>query len=144
MQREKKKSFKCEICNSHFTQKGKLKLHSSSVHEGKKQVRCEMCGKSFQQKTSLTRHIATVHEGKKPFKCDICDYSCSQQENMKRHVLSVYEEQKLCKCDMARFLLCWVGPHQLQRELCWFLMTAYSSNPAVLCFLLLFASSTHI
>jgi zinc finger/BTB domain-containing protein 26 len=65
MEKEKKKFLICEICNTHFTQKGSLKLHSSSVHEGKKQVRCEMCGQSFQQKCSLTRHIAEVHEGKK-------------------------------------------------------------------------------
>ena len=66
MEKDEKKSFKCEICYSHFKQKSSLKSHISSVHkEEKKQVRCEMCGQSFQQKCSLTRHIAEVHEGKK-------------------------------------------------------------------------------
>ena len=75
MENVKKKSFQCEICNSHFTTKGSLKPHISSVHEGKKLFRCEMCEKNFARRNNLTKHMATVHEGKKPFKCDICDYS---------------------------------------------------------------------
>ena len=87
-----KKSFKCEICTTHFTHKSSLTLHISSLHEGKKLFRCEMCGKSFNQKTNLTRHLRAVHEGKKAFKCKICDYSCSRKSNMNDHVYQFITE----------------------------------------------------
>ena len=60
----KKKTFICEICNSHFKRKSDLAWHISSVHEGKKLFRCEMCQKNFTRKNTLTQHKATVHEGK--------------------------------------------------------------------------------
>ena len=62
MEKDKEKSFQCEICNSHFT-----------------------------HKKSLDRHILSVHEEKKPFKCAICDYSSSLKSNINRHVSSVHE-----------------------------------------------------
>ena len=87
MEEDKKKSFKCEICDSHFKQNRGLKYHISSVHEEKKQVMCQICGKTFQHKKSLSGHIATTHEGKKPFKCNICDYSCLLKIDMNRQCL---------------------------------------------------------
>ena len=63
MEKLKKKSFQCEICNSHFKQKHGLKSH-----------------------------ISSVHEGKKPFQCDLCDYSCSQKGHMKIHVAAIHEK----------------------------------------------------
>ena len=68
------KSFKCEICNSHFARKSSLKRHISSVHEAYKPFKCEVCDFSSSQKNTLNTHVASVHEEKKPFKCDICDY----------------------------------------------------------------------
>ena len=43
MEKDKKKSFKCEICGSNFTRKANLEKHSSSVHEGKKPFKCDNC-----------------------------------------------------------------------------------------------------
>ena len=88
MEKDKKKSFKCEICDSHFKQNQSLESHISSVHEDQELFRCEICGKS------LSGHIAAVHEGKKPFKCNICDYSCSRKGNMKQHVEFFHEGKK--------------------------------------------------
>ena len=61
MENDKEKSFKCEICYSHFKQKRSLKSHILSVHEEKELFICEICGKTFQYKTSLTGHIAAAH-----------------------------------------------------------------------------------
>ena len=95
MEKDKSKSFNCEICDSHFKQRYNLKSHISSVHEEKKQARCEICGKSFQQKSNLIQHIARAHEGKKPsFKCEICDYSCSRKDQMKQHAVSIHERNQ--------------------------------------------------
>ena len=56
----------------------------------KKSFQCEICDSHFKQKRSLKSHVSSVHEGKPPFKCEICDYRCSRKGNMKRHVESVH------------------------------------------------------
>ena len=69
MENDKEKSFKCEICYSHFKQKCSLKSHISSVHLGDRPFKCEICDYRSSQKGDMKKHIARVHEGKKPFKC---------------------------------------------------------------------------
>ena len=62
--REKKKSFKCKICNAGFSLKAPLKRHVNSVHKGRKPFKCNVCDASFSQKGHLNEHIGSVHEGK--------------------------------------------------------------------------------
>jgi uncharacterized Zn-finger protein len=45
--------------------------HIASVHEGKKPFKCNICDTSFSQKVNLKRPIVSVHEGNKPVKCNI-------------------------------------------------------------------------
>ena len=52
-----------------------MNKHVASVHERKKPFKCEICDYSCAQKRSLNIHVAAVHEGNKPFKCDQCSYS---------------------------------------------------------------------
>ena len=70
---KKKKPFKCDICGYSFSEKGSLKKHITSVHEGKKPFKCDLCDYSFSRKDNMNNHIASVHKGKKQFKCEICD-----------------------------------------------------------------------
>ena len=46
--------------------------------------KCEVCDYSCSQKGDLKKHVISVHEGKKPFKCEVCDYSCAKNSIMKR------------------------------------------------------------
>ena len=73
-----KKFFKCNICETKFTQKGSLKMHISSVHEGKKPFECQLCEYTGSKKGHLKRHIELVHD-KKSFKCDICKSNFTQK-----------------------------------------------------------------
>ena len=42
--------------------------HVVSVHEKKKPFKCEICDKGFSQKHKMKIHVASVHEEKKPIK----------------------------------------------------------------------------
>ena len=79
------KQFKCDVCFKKFANKGYLKNHVASVHEGKKTFKCEFCNHTFSQKINLKSHVASIHEGKKPFKCEFCNYTCSTNQVLKIH-----------------------------------------------------------
>ena len=100
---EKKKPFKCDICDYNFSGKGNLKRHTDSVHEGKKPFKCDICDYSCSAKGTLTTHVSSVHEGKKSFKCDVCGYRCSRNGNLAPHVSSVHEGKKPFKCDICDY-----------------------------------------
>ena len=51
-------------CN--LSKKGRLDLQISSDHQRKKTFRCEICDKSFTHVTLLGKHIIAVHKGKNP------------------------------------------------------------------------------
>ena len=70
---DKKKDFKCDICDKSFSQEAIMNIHMKSVHGGLKAFKCKICEKGFSLKTDMNRHISSVHEGKKPFICMICD-----------------------------------------------------------------------
>ncbi len=60
---ERKKLFKCDVCDSRFTDKKKLKVHITLVHERKKLFKCDVCDEFFTQKTNLKTHTLTIHQG---------------------------------------------------------------------------------
>jgi uncharacterized Zn-finger protein len=53
----------CEVCHRRFGEKGSLRTHIRTVHEGVRGFECEVCHRRFGQKGSLRTHIRTVHEG---------------------------------------------------------------------------------
>ena len=78
---EKKKPYKCTICDYNCAFKSVLANHVSRVHEGIKQYVCEICGTRFVNNSKLIAHITTNHEGKKPFICKISasSFICSKE-----------------------------------------------------------------
>ena len=50
-----------------------------SVHEKKKPFKCDICEYSCSQMSRLNLDLELVHGEKKLFKCDICDYSFFQK-----------------------------------------------------------------
>ena len=68
--------------------------HQTTVHERKKSFKCSICDASFARKPHLKGHMESVHEGKKPFKCDICDASFTSKRRLKSHIVSIHEGKK--------------------------------------------------
>ena len=54
-------------------QKINMSTHVSSVHERKKLFKCQICDQRFSEKGNMTKHMATIHGGKKPLKCEVCE-----------------------------------------------------------------------
>ena len=47
MSKNGQKPYKCDHCDSSFTTKQNLNIHTSAVHEGKKPFGCTICDKKF-------------------------------------------------------------------------------------------------
>ena len=91
---EKKKPFKCKLCNYETGLNYNLKKHTEIVHEGLKPFKCRICDFKTGDKTNLKTHIDSFHEGIKPFKCNICDYKTAEQSKLKKHIEAVHENEK--------------------------------------------------
>ena len=57
--------YECDSCGKSFSEKGKLKRHIHTVHEGHKDYKCESCEKYFTEAGSLKKHIHRIHKGHK-------------------------------------------------------------------------------
>ena len=116
-----KKSFKCPLCASTFTQTGSLNRHFAKIHEGKKQFPCEKCDSEFIRKHDLKLHTKTVHEETKPIHVGnrpskpVPKYSDNNfnttdkliqvsppltTQKRKRKNNSKYEDSKICDSDL--------------------------------------------
>ena len=60
---ERKKPFKCEICDKSFPHKFNLNTHMSSIHEENKLIKCEVCDGSFATNSQMNKYSAYVHQG---------------------------------------------------------------------------------
>ena len=58
------------------SQKSTIDQHVRSEHERKKPFKCDICDYISSQRDYLKHHVLSVHEGKKTFKSDVCDYEC--------------------------------------------------------------------
>ena len=76
------------------SQRSNMKQHVASVHEKKKPYKCNICDNSFAVMNALKKHIASVHEGIKPFICEICDKDFSRVEILNRHASLVHQGKK--------------------------------------------------
>ena len=79
---EKKKPFRCEICDNSYSRKDNMTQHVLTVHENKN-IKCRICDKRFTTKQTMKIHDASIHKEMKPYKCEICNYSCSAKGSMK-------------------------------------------------------------
>jgi len=86
----------CPHCDYQATQKGTLKRHIQSVHDGIKYP-CLHCDYQATQEGSLKRHIQNVHDGIKSvhdgikYPCLHCDYQATEKGTLKRHIQSVHD-----------------------------------------------------
>ena len=73
---DRKKPFKCEVCQANFGQNCELKMHISRVHDNPKLYSCIICNLDFSKRNLLRNHVASVHEDKILFNSEICKCKC--------------------------------------------------------------------
>ena len=68
--------------------------HVALAHEKKKSFKCKICDHCSSTQNNLKQHVMLVHDNRKTIKCDICDYTFSLMGTLKRHITSVHEKKK--------------------------------------------------
>ena len=63
----------------------------SSDHVVLTYIKCDICNSLFKTKEKLKRHIESVHDRKKPFKCNVCDACFTRNGDLNAHKVSVLE-----------------------------------------------------
>ena len=82
--------YPCDQCNYKTTQKGHLKRHIQSIHEGVK-FPCDQCKYKATFKGNLLLHKRAIHESIKYFNkypCDQCDYKTTRKQQLLKHIKS--------------------------------------------------------
>ena len=87
-----KKHSKVLYVAARFASKVKVKLRTSSVHDGVKKYQCTKCEACFKQKPNLKRHFTLHHEGKKPFVCNICKKGLTSKSSLRYHLTNVHDK----------------------------------------------------
>merc|ERR1712179_231150 len=100
---EKKKLYKCNLCQKGFVRGSYLKTHIESVHENKK-YKCKLCLKEFLWAKCLKIHIETIHEKTKNYECKSCKKIFNQVGNLKTHINNVHKQLR-SKCKICQKLV---------------------------------------
>ena len=79
-------------CNYKATEKGSLRQHIKSIHEGK-QYPCVKCDYKATERGSLRQHIKSIHEGER-YPCKKCDYKATQKGSLRQHIKSIHEGER--------------------------------------------------
>tara|TARA_B100001758_G_scaffold247755_1_gene266975 strand:+ start:6776 stop:7258 length:483 start_codon:yes stop_codon:yes gene_type:complete len=91
--KNKSKTFDCNICNRKFYVKNSLKRHKLFVHNigDIKWYKCELCPKKFRTLYHLNRHKDShkrydIKFKNYKYKCPICNKPIKVKRNVKRHI----------------------------------------------------------
>ena len=85
-----KETFKCDTCETVFTEMSSLKRHIHLVHENKEVHKCDFCEKSYTRKSDLKRHVQYSHDSDfqmKNVKCSECNETFEKKQQLNRHIL---------------------------------------------------------
>ena len=107
--------------------------HLKSVHERKKHYKCDVCDKAYSEKGVLTRHVNHIHKGIK-LKCKICDQDFSEKGKLSIHIATIHEGKKSISVIFVIKLLAWAGTLRLtsERFMKWLKITNVSSVTKIL------------
>ena len=102
---ERKKEFKCTICEKEFYTKPSQKLHMKTCQKPKEFFECNLCHKTFTRKLNFEKHRKYRHVSQvlpKEIRCDLCNYSSNAMHaNLSKHVKEVHEKKKSHKCNFC-------------------------------------------
>ena len=90
----------CDICAASFMNKILLKSHMSKVHEKVGKVDCPICGKS-QFKNNLQGHLNS-HNGIRAFKCEYCGNGFFSKDQLMTHVRVQHLDQRNYECETCK------------------------------------------
>ena len=77
--------------------------HVKVVHEKRRDFKCSMCNHAASKKTNLSQHVKSVHLRVRDQECEKCDFKCSHKAVLVRHMKEVHEnirDHECPKCDM--------------------------------------------
>lgn len=87
----KNESFKCEICEEHFSSQCSYNTHVN-IHSKnknnilKKSFTCKFCGKHFNDQSNCNRHTKIHFQTNNKLNCDICKKTFSGKYGLKVHM----------------------------------------------------------
>ena len=90
---ERKKPFRCSVCEKSYRFQSHVKEHFESVHEGKRH-KCSLCDSNFSREGTLKRHISTLHKDNTSYNCSKCEAIFFAESKLEYHIASVHEGRK--------------------------------------------------
>ena len=62
-----------------------MRSHVESILDKKKTFKCVLCQEFFSLKQTLNQHVIVIHEKDKTIKCEICDATFSHRNYLRKH-----------------------------------------------------------
>ena len=105
MEKHSSKKFKCEECESQYTEKRYLQIHVKTVHL-KVMIKCrvEKCDFEDPRLQKLKEHRLKCHDVANKFKCKFCFYETVRKSDLSRHQNEKHLKVKEYQCSQCEFL----------------------------------------
>ena len=80
------KPFMCTFCDKTFATNGQVKKHEDNIHTKSNFRYCDKCGNSFASKRGLESHLEKMHGIRNRFQCTICPTYFMTEDGLKKHM----------------------------------------------------------
>lgn len=97
------RNYVCELCDSGFVTKQRLKIHGYLMHSRRPQTfSCDVCQKEFVTQQKRKIHVETVHQNVKKYKCNRCEERFNEYFRRHKHMVLVHGVAPLeYKCNIC-------------------------------------------
>uniref|UniRef100_A0A8C6TBD7 Zinc finger protein 142 n=1 Tax=Neogobius melanostomus TaxID=47308 RepID=A0A8C6TBD7_9GOBI len=92
-----KNPFQCRFCRFSTKRKYRLEEHES-VHTGVGRHACDTCGKTFGALGKLRKHTSRLHDKTATHLCALCDFAGFSQDDIKRHRFRCHSGEMKFRC----------------------------------------------
>ena len=101
----RKRPFKCDVCDFSLANKEHLKVHKQLVHHEKGNFKCELCNRIFSRKQYLQKHVTSKHEVTTELRCNICDKEFISAYGFQVHKQSMHNtKENTIECTFCKKL----------------------------------------